>query len=60
VGAGFAGAVFARVMAEAGRKVLVIERRPVPGGNMADKRTGGIVVHYLRAAYLSHQSSKRL
>ena len=33
VGAGFFGAVFAREMADRGRKCLVIDRRPHIGGN---------------------------
>ncbi len=35
-GAGFAGAVTARVLAEAGRRVLVLEQRPHVGGNAFD------------------------
>jgi UDP-galactopyranose mutase len=45
VGAGFAGAVFARCLAEAGNKILVIEKRIVVGGNMADERIENILVH---------------
>jgi UDP-galactopyranose mutase len=37
VGAGFAGAVFARKMADAGRRVLVLEKRARIGGNMFDE-----------------------
>lgn len=34
VGAGLFGAVAARKAADAGKKVLVIDRRPYPGGNI--------------------------
>lgn len=37
VGSGFAGSVLARKLAEAGRSVLVLERRDVVSGNMFDK-----------------------
>lgn len=47
VGAGFAGAVFAeRLAADAGKRVLVIDRRPHLGGNAYDHHDdAGILVH---------------
>ncbi len=47
VGAGFAGAVVAeRLAADAGRRVLVIDRRPHIGGNAHDRRdAAGLLVH---------------
>jgi UDP-galactopyranose mutase len=45
VGAGFAGVAFARVMADSGRKVLVLEKRSHIGGNMYDENVDGIFVH---------------
>ena len=36
VGAGLSGSVVARELAEVGKKVLVVERRPHIGGNMFD------------------------
>ena len=46
VGAGFAGAVHARVLAEAGVRVHVIDRRPHIGGNAYDERSAsGVRVH---------------
>jgi UDP-galactopyranose mutase len=45
IGAGFAGSVFARVMAEANKRVLVIEKRTTIGGNMYDEYTDDILVH---------------
>ena len=46
VGAGFAGAVCAERLAAAGRKVLIVDRRPHIGGNAYDERDdAGILVH---------------
>jgi UDP-galactopyranose mutase len=45
IGAGFAGTVFARVMAEANKKVLVIEKRATIGGNMYDEYVEDILIH---------------
>ncbi len=46
VGAGIAGAVAARRLAENGRRVLIFEQRPHVGGNCYDHRDAyGVVVH---------------
>jgi UDP-galactopyranose mutase len=46
VGAGFAGAVMARQLAEAGFKVLVVDRRPHVAGNAFDRRdAAGLLIH---------------
>ena len=46
VGAGFAGAVAARVLADAGRSVLVLEKHPHIGGNAFDYLDdAGILIH---------------
>jgi UDP-galactopyranose mutase len=46
VGAGFAGCVIAERFAEAGRSVLVLDRRSHIGGNAFDERdAGGVLVH---------------
>lgn len=46
VGAGFAGAVYARTLAEAGHRVTVIDRRDHVGGNAADATdANGVRVH---------------
>ncbi len=46
VGAGIAGAVTARILAEKGKKVLVIERRNHIGGNCYDRPDDyGILIH---------------
>ncbi|MDR3123596.1 MAG: UDP-galactopyranose mutase [Treponema sp.] len=45
VGAGLFGATFARSAAEAGKKCLVVERRPHIGGNAYTETKNGIRVH---------------
>lgn len=46
IGTGFAGSVMARKFAEAGKKVLMLEKRSHIGGNMYDKKdSNGILVH---------------
>jgi UDP-galactopyranose mutase len=46
VGAGFTGATFAERMAAAGKRVLVVERRPHVAGNAYDERNEhGLLVH---------------
>lgn len=45
VGAGLYGAVFAREATDAGRRVLVVDRRGHVGGNVYTENVGGINVH---------------
>ena len=45
VGAGLFGAVFAREAADAGKRVLVIDRRPHIAGNVYTEKIEGINVH---------------
>ncbi len=46
VGAGFAGATIANLLAKANKKVLIIEKRAQIGGNMYDyKDENGVLVH---------------
>ncbi len=45
VGAGMFGSVFARCAAEAGRRVLVVDRRPHIAGNCYSEAVEGIEVH---------------
>lgn len=45
VGAGLFGSVFARQMADAGRTVLIVDRRSHIGGNCYSQRIDGINVH---------------
>lgn len=45
VGAGLSGATFARQAADAGRRVLVVDRRAHVAGNCHTEDVGGILVH---------------
>ena len=45
VGSGISGATIARLLTDAGKKVLVIEARHWVGGNVATKLEDGIPVH---------------
>ena len=58
VGAGLYGAVFAREMTDAGKKCLVIDRRPHIGGNIYTEEQEGIQVHRY-GAHIFHTSSER-
>ena len=58
VGCGFAGAVCAQQLAEAGKSVLIIEKRDHIGGNMYDEKDEhGILVHKY-GPHIFHTSSK--
>ncbi|MBR1507749.1 MAG: UDP-galactopyranose mutase [Eubacterium sp.] len=59
VGAGLYGAVFARSMAETGRKVLVIEKRPHIAGNIYTENVEGIEVHKY-GAHIFHTNNKEV
>ena len=60
VGAGFAGAVCARQLAEAGRTVLLIDRRPHIGGNAYDRRDShGVLIHPY-GPHIFHTNSKKV
>ena len=60
VGAGFAGAVVARELAEAGLRVLVVEQREHIGGNAYDELDEhGILVHRY-GPHLFHTQSERI
>ena len=59
VGAGLFGAVFARQAADAGRKVLVIDKRPNIGGNVYTEAVEGIQVHKY-GAHIFHTSDREV
>lgn len=60
VGAGFAGSVCARVLAESGRRVHVIDKRPHIGGNAYDTRDAhGVLVHPY-GPHIFHTNAKRV
>ena len=57
VGAGLFGSVFARQAADAGKHVLVIDKRSHIGGNIFTEETEGIQVHKY-GAHIFHTNSK--
>ena len=60
VGAGFSGAVMARQLAEAGHKVLVIDKRNHIGGNAFDEfDSNGVLVHRY-GPHIFHTNSKKI
>ena len=60
VGAGYAGAVTARALAEKGRRVLVLERRDHVAGNAYDRPDqAGILIHQY-GPHIFHTNDKRV
>lgn len=59
VGAGLFGAVFARQAADAGKKVLVIDRRDHIGGNVYTEEIAGIQVHRY-GAHIFHTNDRQV
>lgn len=59
IGAGLFGSVFARRAAEAGRSVLVVDRRPHIGGNCYSERVEGIDVHRY-GPHIFHTDNQRV
>jgi UDP-galactopyranose mutase len=60
VGAGFAGAVSAERLASAGRRVLLIDKRPHIAGNAFDERDlNGLMIHRY-GPHIFHTNSKRV
>jgi UDP-galactopyranose mutase len=59
VGSGLYGAVFARVVAEAGRRVLVVDRRPHIGGNCFSEQVDGVEVHRY-GPHIFHTANERV
>lgn len=57
VGAGLFGAVCARELTDAGKRVLVIDKRPHIGGNVYTERIEGINVHKY-GAHIFHTNNK--
>lgn len=59
VGSGLTGAVIARVLADTGRDVLVVERRPHVGGNVHDsEHPSGIRIHTYGPHYFRTSSER--
>ncbi|MBQ9664721.1 MAG: UDP-galactopyranose mutase [Oscillospiraceae bacterium] len=59
VGAGLYGAVFAREAVNAGKKVLVIDKRPNIAGNVYTEDVEGIKVH-IYGAHIFHTNNKEV
>ncbi len=59
VGAGLFGAVAARELTDAGKSVLVIDKRPHIGGNVYTEKTEGINVHKY-GAHIFHTNDRRV
>ena len=59
VGAGLYGAVFAREATDAGKKVLVIDKRPNIAGNVYTEEIEGIHVHKY-GAHIFHTNNKKV
>lgn len=60
VGAGYAGAVFARCAADAGKRVLVLERRGHIGGNAYDEYDEqGVLIHKY-GPHIFHTNDKKV
>ena len=59
-GAGYAGAVCARSLAEGGRKVLVLERRNHVGGNAYDCPDGAGVLIHQYGPHIFHTNDNRV
>lgn len=60
VGAGFAGLVSARELADAGRRVVVIDKRPHIGGNAYDMYDKHGVLTHPYGPHIFHTNSKRI
>ena len=59
VGAGLFGAVCARELTDAGKRVLVVEKRQHTGGNVYTERTEGINVHKY-GAHIFHTNDRKV
>lgn len=59
VGSGIYGATYAYLMKQAGKKVLVIDKRDVIGGNIRCENIGGINVHKY-GAHIFHTSNRQV
>ena len=59
VGSGLYGATFAHQATQKGKKCLIIDRRPYPGGNVYCENVEGINVHKY-GAHIFHTSNKKV
>lgn len=59
VGAGMFGATFARIMLDAGKSVLIIDKRPHIGGNCYTEKVEGIDVH-VYGPHIFHTNDEKI
>ena len=59
VGAGLAGAVFAQIANENGKRVLVLEKRDHIGGNIYTEKVDGVIVHRY-GAHIFHTNDTKV
>lgn len=59
VGAGFFGATFARLMTDAGKKCLIIDKRPHIAGNAYTENRNGVDVH-VYGPHMFHTNSEKI
>lgn len=59
VGSGMFGAVFARLMAESGRRVMLVDKRPHIGGNCYSEQIEGIHIHRY-GPHIFHTNNQRV
>jgi UDP-galactopyranose mutase len=60
VGAGYAGSVMARELADAGRRILIIDKRPHIAGNAYDEYDAhGVLVHRY-GPHIFHTNGERI
>ena len=59
-GAGYAGAVAARALADRGKRALVLERRPHIGGNAYDRLDGAGVLIHQYGPHIFHTNDRRV
>ena len=59
-GAGYAGAVAARALADRGKRVLVLERRSHVGGNAYDRLDGAGVLIHQYGPHIFHTNDRRV
>ena len=59
VGSGLFGATFARQVTDAGKRVLVVDKRPNVAGNIYTETIEGIHVHMF-GAHIFHTNDKRV
>src|SRR5215208_5917943 len=60
VGAGYAGSVVAERLASAGRRVMVVDKRPHVGGNAHDEYDEHGVLIHLYGPHIFHTNSRRI